>query len=380
LAIVHVAMKSSSNAPPAAAHAEYIARDGQYAMRGGVDLVESGNMPEFAQADARAFWVAADAHERANGRTYTELQIALPRELDTAQRIELARDAAREFMGDRFAYTMALHTPLAKDNIEQPHLHLMFSERAIDATTRALPEDRFFKRNGAKKDRETWHDRDKPEEIRARWCEMMNRAMEREGIELRVDPRSWADQGREDLAELREPKTLGGKGEEAAARREEIAERRRLREELPPAHLDGPAAVEKLEREAEAQIAEIERKLDEELNLLDRMIAAVKEVAKAVFERAAAKLHEFFPGERAQAAVAQPESPPQLAEELAEARYREWEARQEREQTYEARYREWEAKDAAKERQQQEQEAQERRQRDIPERSIEIGKKIGHER
>ncbi|HWZ53069.1 MAG TPA: MobA/MobL family protein [Granulicella sp.] len=169
-------------------------------------------MPEFAQADPRAFWVAADAHERANGRSYTELQIALPRELDKAQRIELAREAAREFMGDRFAYTLALHTPLAKDNIEQPHLHLMFSERAIDVATRALPEEQFFKRNGAKKDRETWHNRDKPEEIRTRWCEMMNRAMEREGIELRVDPRSWADQGREDLAELREPKTLGGRG------------------------------------------------------------------------------------------------------------------------------------------------------------------------
>lgn len=37
------------------------------------------------------------------------------------QRIELAREATREFIGDRFAYTMAVHTPLAQDNIEQPH-------------------------------------------------------------------------------------------------------------------------------------------------------------------------------------------------------------------------------------------------------------------
>jgi hypothetical protein len=150
MAIVHVAMKSSSSAPPSAAHADYIARDGQYARRGGIELVESGNMPEFAQTEPRSFWVAADTHERANGRTYTELQIALPRELSDEKRVELARQAAREFMGDRFAYTLAVHNPVAKDKIEQPHMHLMFSERVIDERTRALPEEQFFKRNGAK--------------------------------------------------------------------------------------------------------------------------------------------------------------------------------------------------------------------------------------
>ena len=127
MAIVHVAFKSSSKAPSAAAHADYIARDGQYQQRGGVELVESGNMPAFAQDDPHAFWVAADTHERANGRTYTEIQLALPRELDSAEREELAREATRELMGERFAYTMAVHVPLAQDNIEQPHMHLMFS-------------------------------------------------------------------------------------------------------------------------------------------------------------------------------------------------------------------------------------------------------------
>jgi hypothetical protein len=137
MAIVHVAFKSSSTAPPAAAHAQYIARGGQYQQRGGVELVESGNMPEFAQADPYSFWVAADAHERANGRTYTELQIALPRELDPAQRQELAKDVTRELLGDRFAYTLAVHSPLAKDNIDQPHMHLMFSERVVDSNTQS---------------------------------------------------------------------------------------------------------------------------------------------------------------------------------------------------------------------------------------------------
>lgn len=283
MAIVHVAMKSSASAPPSAAHADYIARAGKYEQRGDVVHVEPGNMPEFAEADPRAFWQAADAHERANGRAYTELQIALPRELSDGQRIELAQEAAREFMGDRFAYILAVHNPVAKDKIEQPHMHIMFSERIVDERTRALPEEQFFKRNGAKKDRE-WNDRAKPEEIRVKWCEMMNRAMEREGIEERVDPRSWADQGREDLKALREDKELRGDKPDAVERREEIARLRELRKELPAPGLAQVADLQQLEAEAAAQIAMIERKLEEETGVLDKLIAKAREALGQVIE------------------------------------------------------------------------------------------------
>jgi hypothetical protein len=280
MALVHVSFKSSSQAPPAAAHAQYLARDGQYQQRGGADLVESGNMPEFAQADPHAFWVAADAHERANGRTYTELQIALPRELDTMQRQELAREATRELMGERFAYTLAVHVPLAKDKIDQPHMHLMFSERAIDERTRALPEDQFFKRNGAKKDRETWHGQEKPEQVREQWVQMMNRAMERAGQEQRLDARSWANQGREDLHELREEKTLQGNGPEAMERHAKIDQLRQQRAELPAPHLDQAAAAAQIEREAEKAVSAIERWRDEQLARLEQAIEKIKEVAE----------------------------------------------------------------------------------------------------
>ncbi len=287
MAIVHVAFKSSSKAPPAAAHAQYITREGQYQHRGGVELVESGNMPEFAQADSHAFWVAADAHERANGRTYTELQIALPRELNPTQCEELAREATRELLGERFAYTMAVHTPLAKDNIEQPHMHLMFSERAVDASTRGLAEDRFFKRNGAKKD-PAWNDRNKPDEVREKWVEMMNGAMQKAGIELRVDARSWVEQGREDLAALVEEKTLRGDGPEAQERLEKIAEQRQMRSELPAPHLGPEAAIEVLEKRAEAEVSRIEKRRDEQVSIIDKLIEKARELAVEVKERTVA--------------------------------------------------------------------------------------------
>ena len=284
MAIVHVVMKSSSQAPPAATHANYIARDGQYQERGGLELVESGNMPRFAHENPHSFWEAADAFERKNGRAYTELQIALPRELAPDERAELAREAARELMGERFAYTLAVHTPLAKDNIEQPHMHLMFSERAIDERTRELSEEQFFKRNGAKKDPE-WNAREKPMEVREKWVEMMNAAMERHGHEQRLDARSWADQGRHDLAELVEPKLLAGSETEARALHAQVDQLREQRAELPAAHLSADKVIDHWEQQAEQQIAQVREREAQELSRLDRLIAAAKELASAVKEK-----------------------------------------------------------------------------------------------
>lgn len=273
MAIVHIAMKSSASAPPSAKHADYITRENEYSRRKDAEWSQSGNMPDFATTSAREFWLAADTHERANGRTYTELQIALPRELSREGQIALAQEVAQKFMGDRFAYTMAIHNPVAHDKIEQPHLHLMFSERAVDDRTRKLEADQFFKRNGAKKDRD-WHDRDKPEELRKAWCDMMNRAFEREEIPVRVDPRSWAEQGREDLAALVEPKLSERTGADRPERLEQIEQLRGQRQELPSPELTG---ADLAQHEAEVKIAAIEQEAQKELSLLDRAIAKVKE-------------------------------------------------------------------------------------------------------
>ena len=53
---------------------------------------------------------------------------------------------------------------------------------------------------------------------------MMNGAMERAGIEQHMDAWSGAEQGREDLAALVEPKLLGGDGREAVELQEIVEE------------------------------------------------------------------------------------------------------------------------------------------------------------
>jgi hypothetical protein len=207
MAIPRLSMKVGK-AGKAGPHAAYIAREGQYANRlergERLEATEAGNMPAWAEAQPQAFWQAADAFERSNGTTYREMEIALPREMDAAQRIELAKEWVRQEIGDKYPYQWAIHVPTAADGGEQPHLHLMFSERRLDGIERD-PEQHFKRYNakapekgGARKDN-TGKDaalrRKELIELRGRWEEMANQHLERAGIEARIDMRSHADRG-----------------------------------------------------------------------------------------------------------------------------------------------------------------------------------------
>ncbi|EFA5976951.1 MobA/MobL family protein, partial [Escherichia coli] len=136
----------------ASPHAAYIARIGQYEKRlergEKLEASEFGNMPKWAASNPLQFWEAADANERKNGTTYREFEIALPREMNPAQRLELVRDFVEQEIGDRHAYQFAIHTPTAADGGEQPHAHVMFSERQVDGIDR--DPEQYFKRYNSK--------------------------------------------------------------------------------------------------------------------------------------------------------------------------------------------------------------------------------------
>lgn len=194
-------------------HAAYIAREGQYANRlehgERLEATEAGNMPAWAEGQPQAFWLAADAFERSNGTTYREMEIALPRELDTAQRIELAREWVSQEIGDRHAYQWAIHVPTAADGGEQPHLHLMFSERQRDGIER--DPEQYFKRYNAKSPEkggarkgygpsagQTLTKAARAAELKAlrlRWADTCNRHLSQAGQEVRIDMRSHAERG-----------------------------------------------------------------------------------------------------------------------------------------------------------------------------------------
>ncbi len=209
-------------------------------------------------------------------------------------------------------------------------MHLMFSEWIVDERTRLIPEERFFKRNGAKKDRDTWHSKDKPEEVREKWVAMMNGAMERAGIEQHLDARSWAERGRRILRLSLNRRCLA-EMVGAVELREKVEDLRQKREELPASYLNQEAAAEQIERLAEAEVQRIRERARRTARNLDKLIEKAGELAAEVKERTVAaarnvpeRVESFFGGgERGKAAESelaqkQASPPPFSAEELME--------------------------------------------------------------
>ena len=237
----HLNVKTGSRATgqSAAAKYDYISRDGQYARacRDEVVHLESGSMPAFASSDARVYWAAADSHERSNGRLFRSLTAALPNSLDLAGRLELARSFAGHVTAGQMPYTLAVHAGLSKEPeaADNPHLHLVFSERVNDGVERAA--EQWFRRaapagrdpasGGARKSERT-KPREWLEETRQAWAAEMNLAFGRAGVADRVTAESHAAQ----LARARE----AGDAEEE----------QRLLLNPPSAHI-GPAAKHRWE-------------------------------------------------------------------------------------------------------------------------------------
>ena len=189
---------SRAGGQSARAKSDYIEREGRYEKDGEeLEHKEHGNLPEWAEDDPQKYWEAADEHERANGRLYSEVQFALPKELGEAERRELAGEfAERVCSQERLPYTLAIHRGGA--NGENPHAHLMFSERGHDGIERDA--EQWFKRHnakapekgGARKSREAKAG-DWLEKTRKAWEQTANRALERAGRSERIDGRSLAD-------------------------------------------------------------------------------------------------------------------------------------------------------------------------------------------
>ena len=328
MAIARLCMKVGK-AGKAAPHAAYIAREGQYSSRlergERLEATEAGNLPAWAQADPLAFWQAGDAYERKGGTTYREMEIALPRELLPEQRVALVRAFVRQEIGDRHAYQWAIHTPRAVDGGEQPHAHLMFSERQRDGIER--DPEQYYKRFNAKSPErggcrkgygpsagQTLTRAERAAELKAlrgRWEVMCNSHLAQAGMAQRIDMRSHAERGtgleperkqlpsqwrgqgrakviefRQDRAELAEARRelarivpdAGGEiiNLEAERRRRErlAAEARERAEQARQVDLEREAqrAAQRREREArERAQREAQRQAEQEKQRLERM-------------------------------------------------------------------------------------------------------------
>jgi len=234
MAHYHASVKSGPKGT-GADHAQYIERGGRFTVEkyGAIGESERGNLPEWARGSAARFFAAADDHERSNGSAYREFELALPRELDDRQRGELVRGFVAQEIGERHAYVWAIHEPQG----ENPHVHIMFSERTRDGIERG--KEQYFKRANPKTPELGGHPKSKAfsggktaaereqalEAFRERWAAAQNRSLERAGLEVRVDHRSLEAQGIErEAGQHRGPAVSGiearGKVAEVSVRRQ----------------------------------------------------------------------------------------------------------------------------------------------------------------
>lgn len=203
MSIYHFTAKTGSRngGQSAKAKADYIQREGKYARdRDEMLHTQSGHMPEWVERPTD-YWDGADLYERANGRLFKEVEFALPIELTLDQQKALASEFAQHLTGaERLPYTLAIH---AGDG-ENPHCHLMISERKNDGVQR--PADQWFKRYNAKQPERGGAQKSeslKPkvwlEQTREAWANHANRALELAGHDARIDHRTLEAQGIERL-------------------------------------------------------------------------------------------------------------------------------------------------------------------------------------
>lgn len=206
-------------------------------------------MPAGAPAwcsDRAALWNRAEAAEtKANAQVARKLDVALPRELNFDQNLELTRELARGFADLGMVVDFALHDPDAADGEVQPHAHLLMTMRALDPATKTGFtkakgrgwNDVFTDEDGFKKDKTgaQFVARTKGlEGLRLRWAEMLNRHLEAAGVAERVDHRNlkdqWADAvSRGDVAAAekleRDPESKIGAAAARRAQRGQVADR-----------------------------------------------------------------------------------------------------------------------------------------------------------
>ena len=308
MAVYHLKAGFGSRAggQSAAAKRDYIEREGRYELdRDELEHRESGHMPAWAEEDPRAYWQAADEHERANGRLYSEIQFALPRDLDVGGRRELAGAfAERVCAGERLPYTLAIHRGGADG--ENPHAHLMFSERGHDGIERSA--EQWFTRYNAKAPEKGGARKSRAAKAgdwlattRQTWAQTANLALEQAGREARIDHRSLADRrdaaardgDLDRAAELsREPNIHLGpsrhRASDGAAAREKRRQARRV-ERANAAHAAERDTARRQVARMEREIAAVGARLQETYDRVRRALdARVQQAGRAIRAGAAA--------------------------------------------------------------------------------------------
>lgn len=195
-----IGKSTQAEAYTAAAHIKYITRARALSRTAGA------RMPT-GSIDAMRFLRAAEDRDRKNGRVIDKLMLALPRELNSAQRVELVRAFAEKITEGRAPWLAAFHEK-GKDALN-PHCHLVIRDRDQKTNKRVFGTS----------------EKGSTERLRLLWERYANRALEAAQVKARIDRRTLKAQGID-----REPTIHEGvRGRRMHRERRELKSRRRTR-------------------------------------------------------------------------------------------------------------------------------------------------------
>lgn len=153
-----------------------------------------------------------------NSQLARNLLFELPRELNEQNRIKLISEFIEEnFTSKGMIADCSIHNPPASDHEEQPHAHILLTLREIDSEGKWKPKCRkeyILDENGEKiklksgnyKSRKVnlndWNEPDKAKEWRENFSKKANEYLARNNIDKRIDPRTFEEQGREELPQI----------------------------------------------------------------------------------------------------------------------------------------------------------------------------------
>lgn len=182
MAIFHLSF-SNGKVGKGLAHFKYIMGEDRYSYKENEVIYEKHNMPPHVSAED--FWHSADAYERANGRVYKEIRIALPNGFSKKENQDLLNKFLEKELGNNFYYSAVIHDKSSsEDEIRNVHAHIMICPRKIDGIERDIKQ--FFSRynskniekGGALKD-PYWNKKETLTHFRESWEETLNSALEK---------------------------------------------------------------------------------------------------------------------------------------------------------------------------------------------------------
>ena len=169
--------------------------------------------PDFA--DRSTLWNSVEKIEKSkNSQLAREIEVALPIELDREQQIQLVRNyVQKNFVSVGMCADIAIHDKKTGN----PHAHIMLTMRPLEQSgewgAKSKKEyildkngQRITLKNGSFKSRKIdtvdWNNKEKSEMWREAWADSVNRSLAEQGIQEKVDHRSYERQGIEQIPSI----------------------------------------------------------------------------------------------------------------------------------------------------------------------------------